>query len=195
MRALAAVALLVTTPAFAQPSVESFYKGRTVEMTIGTQPGGGYDLYGRLVARWLGKHIPGNPTVVVKNMPGAGHLRMTNWLYNVAPKDGTVLATAPQALAIEQALGSEGIQYDAAMPVIGRRDDDGVDRFLGQKIVIVRVRLGASAGAFDGALHTAFVGVDHAHDLRVLREFQDDLHQLLRAGARPYHPDSDLAVG
>src|SRR5262249_33781952 len=102
------VTLLAATPALAQPSVESFYRGRTVEMTIGTQPGGGYDLYGRLIARTLGKHIPGNPAVVVKNMPGAGHLRMTNWLYNVAPKDGTVLATAPQALAIEQALGSEG---------------------------------------------------------------------------------------
>jgi len=114
MRALAVVALLVATPALAQPSVEAFYKGRTVEMVIGTQPGGGYDLYGRLIARSIGKHIPGQPTVIVKNMPGAGHLRMTNWLYNVAPKDGTVLATAPQALAIEQALGSEGIQYDAA---------------------------------------------------------------------------------
>ena len=105
---------IFTTPAAAQSAVEAFYKGRTVEMTIGTVPGGGYDLYGRLVARYLGKHIPGNPTVIVKNMPGAGHLRMTNWLYNVAPKDGTVIATAPQALAIEQALGSEGIQYDAA---------------------------------------------------------------------------------
>ena len=100
-------------PACAQ-SVESFYKGRTVEIVIGTTPGGGYDLYGRLIAHYLGRHIPGQPTVIVKNMPGAGHLRMTNWLYNAAPRDGTVLATAPQAVAIEQALGSEGIQYDAA---------------------------------------------------------------------------------
>lgn len=105
---------LLAAPALAQPAVEAFYRGRTVEMVIGTQPGGGYDLYGRLIARYIGKHIPGQPTVIVKNMPGAGHLRMTNWLYNVAPKDGTVLATAPQALAIEQALGSDGIQYDAA---------------------------------------------------------------------------------
>jgi tripartite-type tricarboxylate transporter receptor subunit TctC len=111
---LAGCLLCCSAPASAQTPVEAFYKGRTVEMTIGTVPGGGYDLYGRLIARYLGRHIPGNPTVIVKNMPGAGHLRMTNWLYNVAPKDGTVLATAPQALAIEQALGSEGIQYDAA---------------------------------------------------------------------------------
>jgi tripartite-type tricarboxylate transporter receptor subunit TctC len=113
--AVAASALaLSATPAAAQSAVEAFYKGRTVEMIIGTTPGGGYDLYGRLIARYVGRHIPGNPTVIVKNMPGAGHLRMTNWLYNAAARDGTVLATAPQALAIEQALGSEGIQYDAA---------------------------------------------------------------------------------
>jgi tripartite-type tricarboxylate transporter receptor subunit TctC len=115
--ALAGVLLAVpilATPAAAQPAVEAFYKGRTIEMVVGTQPGGGYDLYGRLIARYIGKHIPGNPVVIVKNMPGAGHLRMTNWLYKVAPTDGTVLATAPQALAIEQALGSDGIQYDAA---------------------------------------------------------------------------------
>jgi tripartite-type tricarboxylate transporter receptor subunit TctC len=77
-------------------------------------PGGGYDLYGRLTAQYMGKHIPGNPTMVPKNMPGAGGLAMTNWLYNVAPRDGTAIGGPPQALAIEQVLGSPGIQYDAA---------------------------------------------------------------------------------
>ena len=101
-------------PALAQPSVESFYKGRTVELVVGTLPGGGYDLYGRLIARYIGKHIPGQPTVIVKNMPGAGHLRLANWLYNAAPRDGTVIATTPQSIAIEQALGTDGIAYDAA---------------------------------------------------------------------------------
>jgi tripartite-type tricarboxylate transporter receptor subunit TctC len=109
--ALAFVAL--SAPAFAQ-SPEEFYKGRSVELVVGTNPGGGYDLYGRLVARTIGKHIPGAPAVIVKNMPGAGHLKMTNWLYSAAPKDGTVLATAPQAIAIEQVMGTPGIQYDAA---------------------------------------------------------------------------------
>ena len=106
---------MVSAPAGAQSSAaESFYKGRTVEVVIGTTPTGGYDLYGRLIARWLGRHIPGHPTVVVKNMPGAGHLRMSNWLYNAAPRDGSVIATAPQQLAVEQAVGSDGIQYDAS---------------------------------------------------------------------------------
>lgn len=111
---LLATSMLVAfaAPAAAQP--ESFYKGRTVELVVGTVPGGGYDLYARLIAQYLPRHIPGRPAVIVRNMPGAGHLRMTNWLYNVAPRDGTALGMAPQALAIEQALGSDGIQYDAA---------------------------------------------------------------------------------
>jgi tripartite-type tricarboxylate transporter receptor subunit TctC len=109
-----ALATLLAAPALAEPSVEAFYRGKTVELVVGTLPGGGYDLYGRLIARYLGRHIPGQPTVIVKNMPGAGHLRMANWLYNAAPRDGTVLATTPQSIAIEQALGTAGIQYDAA---------------------------------------------------------------------------------
>ena len=109
----AAISLLaVAAPAATQPVAE-FYKSRVVEIYIGTNPGGGYDLYGRLVARHIGIHIPGNPNVIAKNMPGAGHLKMVNWLYNAAPREGTALAVAPQAIAIEQGLGSEGIQYDA----------------------------------------------------------------------------------
>src|SRR5262245_52541668 len=109
-----AVGALLLSPALAQSAVEMFYKGRTVEIIVGTTPGGSYDLYARLIARHLGRHIPGNPNVIVRNMPGAGHLRMTNWLYNVAPRDGSVFATASQSIAFEQALGSNGIQYDAA---------------------------------------------------------------------------------
>jgi tripartite-type tricarboxylate transporter receptor subunit TctC len=105
-------AVLIAAQAHAETTHE-FYKGKTVELYVGTGPGGGYDLYARLIARFLGKHIPGEPTVVVKNMPGAGHLRMANWVYAAAPRDGTVLAVAPQSVAIEQALGTEGVQYEA----------------------------------------------------------------------------------
>jgi tripartite-type tricarboxylate transporter receptor subunit TctC len=108
----AGILSFVTVTEPARAAGDSF-AGQTVSMYISTVPGGGYDLYGRLVANYLGRHLPGEPTVVVKNMPGAGGLKMTNWLYNVAPRDGTALGTAPQAVAIEQALGSEGIQYDA----------------------------------------------------------------------------------
>ncbi len=115
--ALLTMAVLATAPGAARaadPAVEAFYKTRPVELYVGTTPGGGYDLYARVVARFLGKHIPGNPAVVVKNMPGAGQLTMSNWLFRAAPRDGTVIAMAPQAFAIEQALRSDGIQYDAA---------------------------------------------------------------------------------
>jgi len=111
--AAVSVAAPVLAQSSAQSSVEAFYKGRTVELVVGTLPGGGYDLYGRLIARYLGKHIPGQPTVIVRNMPGAGHLRMANWLYNAAPRDGTILATTPQSIAIEQLLRTDGVQYDA----------------------------------------------------------------------------------
>jgi tripartite-type tricarboxylate transporter receptor subunit TctC len=110
--AAAAAFTLAAGPAVADTAAD-FYKDHTVELYIGTNPGGGYDLYGRLVARHIGAHIPGKPSVIAKNMPGAGGLKMVNWFYNAAPRDGTALATAPQAIAIEQALGSDGIKYDA----------------------------------------------------------------------------------
>jgi tripartite-type tricarboxylate transporter receptor subunit TctC len=113
--AVTAISLLsVTSQVVRADSVEDFFKGKTVTYYISTVPGGGYDLYGRLTASYIGRYIPGNPTVVPKNMPGAGGLAMTNWLYNVAPRDGTAIGGPPQALAIEQVLGSPGIQYDAA---------------------------------------------------------------------------------
>ena len=73
--------------------VADFYRGKQVTMVIGYGPGGGYDIYGRIMAKYIGRHIPGNPTVIVQNMPGAGSMRATNYLYEVAPKDGTVIGT------------------------------------------------------------------------------------------------------
>lgn len=109
--AFAAGAALAGTTAV--NAVEDFYKGKTVDVYIGSSPGGGYDLYGRLIALYLGAHIPGTPTAVAKNMPGAGGFRLANWLYNAGPKDGTAVGTVPQAIAIEQALGTTGLKYEA----------------------------------------------------------------------------------
>ena len=72
-------------------AVEEFYKGKRITITVGYGPGGGYDVFARLVARHIGKHIPGNPQIVVQNMPGAGSLTSVNYLYSVAPKDGTAI--------------------------------------------------------------------------------------------------------
>ncbi len=94
-------------------AVAQFYKGRTIQLYIGYSVGGGYDLYARELARYLGAHIPGNPTIVPQNMPGAGSLRLANYLYNVAPKDGTAMATFARGMATEPLLGGTGTQFDA----------------------------------------------------------------------------------
>ena len=77
-------------PACAQ-SVTDFYKGNTVTIIIGSSAGGGFDLYGRLIGRHMSKHLPGSPNVVASNMPGAGSIRLAQHIYNVAPRDGTVI--------------------------------------------------------------------------------------------------------
>src|ERR1700676_2778141 len=115
-RSGAAVAMLAALPvamAFAQ-SPADFYKGRNVDMQIGYSAGGGYDLYARMIARHLGKHIPGNPTVVPRNMEGAGILRLANWLYTAAPKDGTIIGATSRGMAFDPLLGAAGAQFDAS---------------------------------------------------------------------------------
>jgi tripartite-type tricarboxylate transporter receptor subunit TctC len=93
--------------------VADFYHGKRINFVIGYGTGGGYDIYCCLFVRFIGEHIPGNPTVVPQNMPGAGSRRAANWLYAVAPKDGTVLACLSQTTPTDQALGQPGIQFDA----------------------------------------------------------------------------------
>jgi tripartite-type tricarboxylate transporter receptor subunit TctC len=120
----AAMLLLPTAPAGAQSPAE-FYKGKTVELYIAYSVGGGYDLYARLLARHLGKHIPGNPTVVPKNMEGAGGLRLANWLYQAAPRDGTVIGATSRSVAFENILGNRAAQYDASkFTWIGSANDE-----------------------------------------------------------------------
>ncbi len=108
-----AVALFVVPSPAAAQSGSQFYKGKVVELYIGYSVGGGYDLYARLLARHIGRHIPGNPTVVAKNMPGAGSLALANWLYKAAPKDGSVFGTIGRAIAFDPLLGGEGAQFKA----------------------------------------------------------------------------------
>jgi tripartite-type tricarboxylate transporter receptor subunit TctC len=98
--------------ACAQQSVEEFYRGRKIDLIIGYSSGGTYDLYARLVARHLGTHIPGRPLIVPRNMPGAGSRTAATWVANLAQRDGTVLATADQSLALQQAAGDSRIQFD-----------------------------------------------------------------------------------
>lgn len=102
--AIALSLLLASGPAPAADPVADFYRGKTVEILIGAAAGGGYDLAGRAVARHIGRHIPGEPTIVVKNMPGSTSLRMTNHLYNVAPRDGTSIGMPNNNIPFEPRL-------------------------------------------------------------------------------------------
>lgn len=102
----------LANPGHAQ-SAADFYKGKTIEMFIGFTQGGGYDLYARVVARNMEKHIPGQPKIVPKQMTGAGSRKAAAYVYNVAPQDGTAMATADQSLPLQQALEDPSIQFDA----------------------------------------------------------------------------------
>jgi tripartite-type tricarboxylate transporter receptor subunit TctC len=111
----AAVLLFTTVSNFghADPAAD-FYKGNTIRLIISGEAGGTYDSDGRLMAKHLSKHIPGNPRIVAENMLGASGRVAANFLYNAAPKDGTVIAVIQQSLPLAQALGESGVQYDAA---------------------------------------------------------------------------------
>ena len=114
-----AVALGVLTALLAMNAratdVTGLYRAKTVTVIVGFSPGGGYDLYARILARHIGKHLPGMPAVTVQNMPGAGSLKAANFLDNVAPKDGTVFGTFDRGLPMERLLGRvEGENFDAS---------------------------------------------------------------------------------
>jgi tripartite-type tricarboxylate transporter receptor subunit TctC len=104
---------LAATSSASAAGVEEFYKGRTLQVIIGYSAGGGYDLYGRTLARHIGRHLPGNPQVTAQNMPGAGSLKALNYLYAVAPKDGTAIGIFGRGMAMEPLIGAGDAKFDA----------------------------------------------------------------------------------
>jgi tripartite-type tricarboxylate transporter receptor subunit TctC len=118
------LAALQSTQAFADP-VADFYTGKTISLYIGFTQGGGYDTYARAVTRFMGKHIPGNPMIVPRQMPGVGSLLAANHVYTVAPKDGTVLATADQALPVNEFVDDPAVRFRSdRFAWIGNANDD-----------------------------------------------------------------------
>jgi tripartite-type tricarboxylate transporter receptor subunit TctC len=115
-------ALSTGTTALAQ-TPEQFYVGKQVDVVIGYPPAGSNDTYARALARHIGKHIPGKPTVVPKNMPGAGSFLAVNHVYTVAPKDGTIIAIGAPTTALDEKLGTAGVRFKTAeLNWIGRID-------------------------------------------------------------------------
>src|SRR6266853_931324 len=104
---------LLSTHACAADTVADFYRGKTINVYIGVNVGGGYDFEARLLARFMKARIPGNPTLVPQNMIGAGGIKMANFLYSIAPQDGTAIGMFPNTLIAVQEVGTDGAQYDA----------------------------------------------------------------------------------
>jgi len=120
--AAAALAAIVGGEAAAQ-TPEEFYKGKAIDFVIGYPPGGSNDTFGRLVARHIGKYIPGHPNVIPKNTPGAGSFLAVNQIFNVAPKDGTVIGIGAPTIPLDEKLGTQGVRFRTAeLSWIGRVD-------------------------------------------------------------------------
>jgi tripartite-type tricarboxylate transporter receptor subunit TctC len=114
---LALVSVLASSPVAAQnvaaQDVAAFYKGKQIDMYIGTPPGGGYDQYGRVLGRHMSRHIPGHPAIVYRNMPAGGGRQAMNHVYNVAPADGTAIGTTLRNIAFDPLFGEEATRIDA----------------------------------------------------------------------------------
>src|SRR5450631_1831683 len=113
LAAAALAALAAVHPARAQDAVAQFYKGKQINLYVGSSAGGGYDTYARLLARRFGSYIPGNPTVVPQNMPGAGSNKLASYIYSVAPKDGTAIGAIFSGAILQPLLG-DPVQHDPA---------------------------------------------------------------------------------
>ena len=109
---LAVVAVVAATNLAAAETVAEFYAGKTFTIVVGSDVGGGYDTNARLLSRHIGKFIPGNPTVIVQNRPGAGSITAANYIYNNAPKDGTVIGMVQRGIPMFKLTGQPGVQYD-----------------------------------------------------------------------------------
>src|SRR5580704_7556691 len=107
-------------PGLRAQSVADFYRGKTLHVLIGYGEGGGYDIYGRLFAEFMPRHLPGNPTIIPQNMPGAGSFKAVNYLYDVAPKDGTYFGSVAQTLAVDAVTDEKSTLDPTRLPYLGR---------------------------------------------------------------------------
>src|SRR3954464_14096866 len=109
--AIVAAAMLAAAPAHAD-DIADFFRGKQIRFVLGAAPGQDYDVWARFLARHLPRHVPGNPVFVVQNMPGAGHMLAANWLYNVAPRDGTVWGSVSRNIPSAGLQQLPGVRYD-----------------------------------------------------------------------------------
>ena len=136
LRAAAVGVLLAGSSSAALLAEENFFQGKTITIIVGFEAGGGYDAYARLVADHLGKHIPGNPTIIIENMPGGGGRKSIIYVGSAAPKDGTVISVVPSAIAFDSVQSDLPDRLDAAtFNYIGR-----LDSIVGAEVHLAHVR-------------------------------------------------------
>ena len=121
--AILAFTTVIARAARADP-VADFYHGKDLRLIVSASVGGGYDIYARTVAKYLGRHLPGNPTIVPQNMPAGGGLAAANHIYNIADKDGSVIAAIQNTVPFEPFFGNKQAQFDADEIRLARHADD-----------------------------------------------------------------------
>jgi tripartite-type tricarboxylate transporter receptor subunit TctC len=183
----ACVFLLVCGSGLRADPIADFYRGKTVRMLIGYGPGGGYDLYARLVAEFLPRHLPGNPTILPENMPGAGSFVAAKYMAAVAPRDGTVLGSLAQTLALDSAVGgpakvnaadfhylgrvTTNIDTGVALPASGIKSFDDVRR--------KQYTVGASGGGSTTVLYPAALNAYGGAKFKIVRGYKGTTDILL----------------
>jgi tripartite-type tricarboxylate transporter receptor subunit TctC len=168
---LAAAILLSALPAQAEP-IEDFYRGKTLRMLIGYGPGGGYDIYGRLVAEFLPRHLPGKPTIIAQNMPGAGSFAAASYIYDVAPKDGTVFGSLAQTLALDSMTNSNAnIDVGAALTKTGIKSFEDVRS--------KQYNVGASGGGSTTVLFPTALNTYAGAKFKLIRGYSGTINILL----------------
>jgi tripartite-type tricarboxylate transporter receptor subunit TctC len=188
----AAAATTLASSAHAQ-SADDVFRGKTMTMIISTGVGGGYDLAGRLVSRHMTNHLAGAPTIVPKNMGGAGHVRAANFMAHQAPRDGTTLATIGNTIALHQVIDGQGVQYDAAeFNWIGSSQTSNINLYVWTKANVrsledARTReviLGATGAGGGNVLYPALLNSFLGTRFRVISGYGtgSDLHIAMERG-------------
>src|SRR5437763_4219796 len=181
-----AAAVLSTLPIQAQP-IADFYRGKTLRMLIGYGPGGGYDIYGRLVAEFLPRYLPGKPTIIAQNMPGAGSFAAASYIHDVPPKDGTVFGSLAQTLALDSMANTNAKLDVAKMPYVGRLVTNidvgaaltktGIKSF--EDVRAKQYNVGASGGGSTTVLFPTALSTYAGAKLKIIRGYSGTINILL----------------
>ena len=194
----ALTALAAVSPVRAQDAVAQFYKGKQINLYIGTSPGGGYDTYARLLARRFVSYIPGNPAIIPQNMPGAGSNKLASFMYSVAPKDGTAVGAIFSGAILQPLVGDTPTQHDPSkfiylgnanneVFVCFARADAPAKTFqdtFSKELIIGATNEGGSTRDF-AAMLINVLGTEAAHRHRLCRQQRDHARDRAQRGAGP----------